>query len=109
MPSKDWGRNEATIWPRRGMFRTLGAFLLSLIVCAALAYLKFSVGLSPLGRYYLPIYLRSAILAELVQNNKYSLLMVTDKKGRGRVALENDLVEGRTQVSQKEFVPFALS
>jgi type IV secretory pathway TraG/TraD family ATPase VirD4 len=91
------------------MLRTAGAFFIALVVCAGLAYLRFSLGLSPLQRYYLPIYLRSAIMADLTQTNEYSLLMLADRKGRGRVAVEDDLAPGVTQLSPRQSVPFVPS
>src|SRR5216683_3205488 len=109
MAQQEWGRNEATIWPRRGMIRTLGALLISLTAIFAIAYLRFAFGLSPLQQFYLPAFARSAVLAQVTQNNAYRLLLIADAKGRSRFAIEADLVPGDTQVLGARPVPFALS
>jgi hypothetical protein len=109
MAQQEWGRNEATIWPRRGMIRTLGALFIALVAIFAIAYLRFAFGLSPLQRFYLPAFARSAALAQVTQNNAYRLLLIADAKGRSRFAVDSDLIPGETKVSDARPVPFALS
>src|ERR1700730_16724783 len=109
MAQQEWGRNEATIWPRRGMIRTLGALFIALVAVFAIAYLRFAFGLSPLQQFYLPAFARSTVLAQATQNSSYRLLLIADAKGRSRFAVDADLIPGETQVSDARPVPFALS
>jgi hypothetical protein len=91
------------------MIRTLGALLISFTAILAIAYLRFAFGLSPLQQFYLPAFARSAVLAQVTQNNAYRLLLIADAKGRSRFAIDADLIPGETQSSDAQPVPFALS
>jgi hypothetical protein len=109
MTNQTWGRKQNTFWPRRGFVHTAGALALCFLLFCGIFYLKFTFGLTDLQRMYLPIYVRTAALSGTVPNSSYSLLFITDKKGRGHVALEDDLAPGTTQVSSKTTVPFVPS
>ena len=109
MPNQQWGRNEATLWPRRAFLRTAGAFLFAAMAFAGLIYLRFAFGLSPLQRFYLPIFIRSAVASRFVENGSYSLLVIANNKGMGRIALEGDLAPGLTQVAPQKWAPFVPS
>lgn len=107
MPAAEWGRNEATLWPRRGMVRTIGAAFLSLVLCGGMAWLKYAVGMSDLQRFYLPIFIRTA--AGFSATSSYRLLMIANQKGQSRVALESDLAPGLTEIAPGKWAPFGLS
>ena len=109
MPNQQWGRNEATLWPRRAFLRTAGAVLLSVVVCGGLLYLRVAIGLSPLERYYLPLFARTAAAARILQNGSYSLLIIANKTWQGHAVLEADLAPGLTQVAPKKWAPFVPS
>src|ERR1700686_854011 len=98
MARQEWGKKKKTIWPPRGMIRTLGARLIPLDAIFAIASLRFAFGLSPLQQFYLPAFARSAVLAQVTENNAYRLLLIADAKGRSRFAVEAALVPGETQV-----------
>ena len=109
MTNQTWGRKQNTFWPRRGFVHTAGALALCLLLFLGIVYLRFSFGLTDLERFYLPIYVRTAALSGTIPNSSYSLLVITDKKGRGHVALEDDLAPGVTQSSPTTTLPFVPS
>src|SRR5689334_203955 len=97
MPAvQHWGRKESLLWPPRGNLYTLGAFLAALLATSLLLYTRYQWILSPLERYYLPYYLRSAALGQLHPTDVYQLLFVADRKSLRRAALDTDVEAGTT-------------
>ena len=101
-----WGRKESIIWPPRGFYYTWGAVFLALVFTGFLIYLRFSFGLEPLERYYLPYYLRSEMTIR--PTAKFQLLYVGDGK-RWRLALPDDVKGGETPQASGKPLPIEIS
>jgi hypothetical protein len=106
---QEWGRKESIIWPPRGYLYTLGALFLACILTGILVFLRFQFGLSPLERYYLPYYVRSATAGIIRPVGAYQLLVVSDARSRTRAALETDVQPGSTPQLDGKPLPFALT
>ena len=110
MPTiQQWGRRESIIWPPRGYLYTLGAFFLAIVASGFFIYLRFQFGLSPLERYYLPYYLRSAKAGLTHSASKYEMLYVSDGESPGRAALEADVEPGTTPQFGGKPLPLTLT
>ena len=101
-----WGRKESIIWPPRGFYYTWGAVFLAFVFTGFLVYLRFSFGLGPLEQYYLPYFLRSEM--NIRPTAKFQLLYVGDGK-RWRLALPDDVKEGRAPQASGRPLPFEIS
>lgn len=101
-----WGRKESILWPPRGFYCSWGAAFLALVFTGFLMYLRFSFGLEPLERYYLPYYLRSGVTIRPAA--KFQLLYVGDGR-RWRLALPHDVKVGKTPQASGKPLPIAIS
>jgi hypothetical protein len=101
-----WGRKESIIWPPRGFYYTWGAAFLALVFTGFLIYVRFSFGLEPLERYYLPYYLRSGM--SIRPTAKFQLLYVSDGT-RLRLALPDDVTSGTTPQPSGKPLPMEVS
>jgi hypothetical protein len=101
-----WGRKESIIWPPRGFYYTWGAVFLALVFTGFLIYVRFSFGLDPLERYYLPYYLRSEMTIR--PTAKFQLLYVGDGR-RWRLALPDDVKLGETPQTSGKPLPLAIN
>jgi hypothetical protein len=110
MPTvQEWGRKESIIWPPRGYLYTLGAFFLACVLTGFFVFLRFQFGLSPLERYYLPYYVRSATAGMTHPASAYQLLVVSDGRSPARVALAKDVQPGSTPQFGGKPLPLALT
>jgi hypothetical protein len=110
MPAvQHWGRKESLLWPPRGNLYTLGAFLAALFATSLLLYTGYQWALSPLERYYLPYYLRSAAMGQLHPTDIYQLLFVADRKSLRRAALDTDVETGTTLQVRGRPLPLQLT
>lgn len=101
-----WGRKESIIWPPRGFYYTWGAVFLAVVFAGFLIYVRFSFGLGPLERYYLPYYLRSGMTIR--PTAKFQLVYIGDSK-RLRPALPDDVKSGETLQSTGKPLPIEVS
>src|SRR5258708_32271553 len=90
-----WGRRETMIWPPLAPIYTYGALFLAVILTGLFLYCRFSFGITPLQRYYTPIYLRSTLAAKMgpSRTDKYRLLFVSGRKDRPRLATDADVID----------------
>src|SRR6202008_703832 len=96
MPEPKWGRKETIIWPPRKPIYTLGAFFLSVIATGLFVYLRFTFGMTPLERYYLPLYLKTQIIGPMRASGQYQLLFISDGKKKFHLATDTDIEAGIT-------------
>ena len=104
-----WGREESLIWPPRGFYYTYGAIFLAVVLAGFLVYLRFSLGLSQLEKYYLPYYLRTETTGILHPTGVYQLIYIFDRQRALRPALDSDLQPGLTPQMVGTALPFQLS
>jgi len=104
-----WGREESIIWPPRGFYYTYGAIFLAVLVAGFLVYVRFTFGLSPLEKYYLPYYLRTDTAGMMHQNSEYQLIYVLNDARDTRLALDSDVQTGQSPQVVGKALPFQLS
>lgn len=104
-----WGREESIIWPPRGFYYTYGAIFLSVLVAGFLVYVRFTIGLSPLEKYYLPYYLRTDTAGMMHQHSQYQLIYVLNDQRETRLALDSDVQSGQSPQVVGKALPFELS
>src|SRR5262249_2468007 len=102
-------RKESIIWPPRGPIHTYSAIFLSVAATGLFVYLHYAFALTPLQRYYLPYYFRSAAAGTIHQAGKYQLLVVTDLHNHSRFAQNPDVIEGSSNQPQGGKLPLELS
>src|SRR5580693_3421145 len=109
MPDIKWGRKETIIWPPRKPIYTLGALVLAAIATGLFVYLRFTFGMTPLEKYYLPLYLKTEITGSVRPAGQYQLLFVSDGKRRSRLATDQDVEIGITGQPVGKPLPLKLS
>lgn len=105
-----WGRKETVIWPRHMPIYTYAvafgvAFLTFIAVCVRIHLA------TPLERYCLPAYERSSAFGSVMKSHKstYRLLFVGGSRSAPRLAMNDDVVLGKTEDSGGQVIPLALS
>jgi hypothetical protein len=91
--SQTWGRaDSAGTWPHPKPVSTLAALVLAGVAGAAIGTYQYAARWSPLERWYLSSYLRSAVMARLgvTATGRYRLLQVENGKG-SRLALDDEV------------------
>jgi type IV secretory pathway TraG/TraD family ATPase VirD4 len=109
MPESKWGRKETIIWPPRKPIYTLGALFLAVVATGLFVYLRFTFGLGALEKYYLPLYMKTAVTGSFRATGQYQLLFVSDGKNRFRLATDQDVEAGNTPQRIDKPLPLKLS
>ena len=104
-----WGRKETIIWPPRKPIYTLGALFLSVVATGLFVYLRFSFGMTPLEKYYLPLYLKTKITGSVRATGQYQLLFISDGKRKFRLATDQDVEPGSTAQATGKALPLKVS
>jgi hypothetical protein len=103
--ASQWGRKETIIWPPHSPIYTYGAILMALLCTSLFVWARFTFGASPLQQYYTPAYVRSAFGATFDKHDKYRLLFVGTGTKAGRLALDADVIDGRTPSPMGKVIP----
>lgn len=109
MPETEWGRRETAIWPPHKPIFTLGWFYVTLAATGLLMWLAFAEALTPFQQFYLPVYLKSALVGTFRPSGKYRLLLMADARKRIFYAREQDVTNGSTPQGNARPLPLALS
>ena len=109
MPESKWGRKETIIWPPRKPIYTLGALFLAVVATGLFVYLRFTFGSNALEKYYLPLYMKTAVTSSFRATGQYQLLFVSDGKNRFRLATDQDVEAGNTPQRIGKPLPLKLS
>ncbi len=109
MPKTAWGRKETIVWPRHMPIYTyaitFGVAVLTFLAVCIRIHLA-----TPLQRYCLPAYERSAFGAVLrAHKSTYRLLFVGGARSTPRPAMNDDVSLGRTEDKGAQTIPLALS
>jgi type IV secretory pathway TraG/TraD family ATPase VirD4 len=107
MPTQ-WGRKETVIWPPHSPIYTYGAMFVALVLTGFFLYMRFTLGSTPLQRFYTPIYLRASIASEFGKDrqDKYRLLFLTGVEASPKMPVEADVQDGLTEERSEK--PIAL-
>ena len=104
-----WGRKETIIFPPHSPLYSYGGIFVSLMLTGLFFYLHFAVAMSPLQRFYLPYYFRTAVAGAVHRTDKYEMLMVADGAKRSRAARDSDVIVGSTAQMGEKPLPLQLS
>src|ERR1700691_6701443 len=98
MATMHWGRKEPLIFPPHSPIYTDGAVFFALILTGLFVYLRFTLGNTPLQRFYTPIYIRSSVAGGVSASRKdqYRLVMIGARGIRPRPATDADVTDGGT-------------
>ena len=109
MTTTQWGRKETIVRPPHApVYVFSAAFAAVFLTCLFLAlYLAFLM--TPLQRWYVPLYLRTGVLGMVRKTDTYHLLSVADVHLHARPATEADVERGSTQQPGRQPLPLALS
>jgi hypothetical protein len=103
--SQTWGRpDSAGTWPRPKPVSTLATLMLAVVAGTAIGSYQYAATWTPLARWYLPSYLRSAVMAGLgvTTTGRYRLLQVVGGTG-SRLALDEEVRPVTTDTGQATF------
>ena len=105
-----WGRKETIIWPRHiPIYTYTAAFGMAVLTFIAVC-IRIQLA-TPLERYCLPAYERSSVFGAVMKTHKstYRLLFVGGPRSTPRPAMNDDVALGRTDNTDGQTIPLALS
>jgi len=109
MTTTQWGRKETIVRPPHAPVYSFGAAFAALILTCLLIGLYIGFLMSPLKRWYLPLYLRTGIVGIVRKVDTYQLLNVADAHLHVRLATEADVEKGSSPQPNRRPLPFELS
>src|ERR1700676_952371 len=111
MATTKWGRKETMIWPPHSPIFTYGAVFMACVLTGLFLYCRFSFGNNSLQRFYTPIYIRSSIAGAIGarRQDRYRMLMVGARGMTRRLAMNADVMDGKTPEPGSKPIPLALS
>ena len=109
MTTTQWGRKETIVRPPHAPVYTFAAAFAALVLTGLFIGLYVGFVMTPLQRWYLPLYLRTGIVGIVRKVDTYQLLSVADTHLHLRPAVEADVTQGSTPQPNRRPLPFALS
>jgi len=109
MTTTQWGRKESIVRPFHSPIYSYGAGFIALVLTAFFLYLWASLGMTPLQRWYLPLYVQTGVVGLARKADQYQLLTVADAHFHARPATEADVEEGSTAQPNHPPLPLTLS
>ncbi len=109
MTTTQWGRKETIVHPQHAPIYSYGAAFLALVFTGVYLYLYMTVAMTPLARWYIPLYVRTGVVGMVRKADTYQLLTVADAQLHARPAIEPDVEKGSTPQPTHGSLPLALS
>ena len=109
MTTTQWGRKETIVRPPHAPVYSFGAAFVGLVLTGVFIGLYIGFLMTPLQRWYLPLYIRTGMVGLVRKVDTYQLLSVADGHFHTRPAIEADLEEGSTPQPNRQPLPVALS
>jgi hypothetical protein len=109
MTTTQWGRKETIIRPPHAPVYAFAAIFTALILTCLFVGLYIGFLMTPLQRWYLPLYLRTGVVGVVRKADTYQLLNVADAHLHARPATEADVEKGSTPQPSRQPLPLALS
>jgi hypothetical protein len=91
-----WGRRETFIFPPHQPVYTIGLVFCFLFVTLVVLVNGVGMGLSPLAKVYLPLYLKTGFIGSMVPNKEIEARLICMSGGHPSLALPGDVVGGST-------------
>jgi hypothetical protein len=109
MNTTQWGRKETIVRPPHAPLYSFGAAFAAVFLTCFFLGLYIGFLMTPLQRWYLPLYLRTGVVGLVRKADSYHLLTVADVHLHARPATETDVVRGSTPQPNGRRLPLALS
>ena len=109
MTTTQWGRKETIVRPPHAPVFAFAATFAALILTGVFIGLYIGFLMSPLQRWYLPLYARTGVVGIVRKVDTYQLLNVADVHLHARPATEGDVEKGSTPQPDRRPLPLALS
>ena len=111
MPRMTWGRKETIVWPNHIPVYAYSAAAFYVLITFAFVCFWIRIGITPLERYYLPVYERTSIIGAFSKTHRsiYRMLFVASPKHAPEPAMNGDVVLGHTRELDGKSLPLALS
>jgi hypothetical protein len=109
MNTTQWGRKETIVRPPHAPVYSLGAASAALMLTSLFVGLYIGFLMTPLQRWYLPLYVRTGVVGMVRKADTYQLLNVADVRLHARPATETDVEKGSTPQPTRRPLPLALS
>jgi hypothetical protein len=111
MAKTTWGRKETIVWPRHMPIYTYGVVFVAVTLTFVFFCVRVRFGITPLQRYYLPVYERTSVVGSLILTHRdtYRILFVAGRGVPLRPAMDGDVILGETPEPAGKVIPLALS
>jgi len=109
MTATQWGRKETIIRPPHIPVYGFTATFSALVLTCVFIGLYIGLLMSPLQRWYLPVYLRTGLVGIVRKTDTYQLISVADTNLHARPAIAVDVERGSTPQPNRRPLPLALS
>jgi len=109
MNTTQWGRKETIVRPPHAPVYSFGAAFAAVILTGLFIGLYIGFLMTPLQRWYLPLYLRTGVVGIVRKADTYQLLNVADAHLHSRPAIETDVEKGSTPQPNRQPLPLVLS
>lgn len=109
MTTTQWGRKETIVHPKPAPIYSYGAAFIALVITFFFLYFYTAFAMTPLQRWYLPLYVRTGVVGLVRKADTYQLLTVADIHLHARPATETDVGRGFTPQPNHDSLPLALS
>jgi len=109
MNTTQWGRKETIVRPPHAPVYSFGAVFAGLVLTCIFIGLYIGFLMTPLQRWYLPLYVRTGVVGIVRKVDTYQLLNVADVHLHARPAIEIDVEKGSTPQPNRQPLPLALS
>jgi type IV secretory pathway TraG/TraD family ATPase VirD4 len=109
MTTTQWGRKETIVRPPHAPVYVFSAAFAAVFLTCLFLVLYLAFLMTPLQRWYLPLYLRTGVVGMVRKADTYHLLSVADAHLHARPATEADVELGSTPQPGRQPLPLALS
>ena len=109
MNTTQWGRKETIVRPPHAPVYSFGAVFAGLVLTCIFIGLYIGFLMTPLQRWYLPLYVRTGVVGIVRKVDTYQLLNVADVHLHARPAIEIDVEKVSTPQPNRQPLPLALS
>lgn len=109
MNATQWGRKETIVRPPHAPVYSFAAALGAALLTCIFIGLYVGFFMEPLQRWYLPLYVRTGVIAAVRKTDSYQLLSVADGHLHARPAVEADVEPGSTPEPNHRPLPLTLS
>ncbi len=111
MQNTTWGRKESVVWPYQFPIHAYSTAFISVVLTFLFVCGWIRFGMTPLQRYYLPLYERISVIGAFstTHRSNYRVLFVAGRGPTPRPAQNSDVKMGRAPEPGGKTIPLALT